>query len=151
MAAIPPFLGDTILPFPPQAVRDALVGLEGVARNMGDVTSVERVDSRTLKLVVRPGFSFIRGTLRVTMTIDEVEPGRKLVQTAKSEGIGLSMTIESAITLEPAGTGTKASWEARVVERKGLVSAIGASLIQAAANKVLEDGWNAVRKTLAST
>lgn len=148
MAAIPPFLGDTILPFPPQAVRDALVGLEGVARNMGDVTSVERVDSRTLKLVVRPGFSFIRGTLRVTMTIDEVEPGRKLVQTAKSEGIGLSMTIESAITLEPAGTGTKASWEARVVERKGLVSAIGASLIQAAANKVLEDGWNAVRKTL---
>jgi len=148
MAAIPPFLGDTILPFPPQAVRDALVGLEGVARNMGDVTSVERVDSRTLKLVVRPGFSFIRGTLRVTMTIDEVEPGRTLVQTAKSEGIGLSMTIESAITLEPAGTGTKASWEARVVERKGLVSAIGASLIQAAANKVLEDGWNAVRKTL---
>lgn len=150
MAAIPPFLGDTILPFPPQAVRDALVGLEGVARNMGDVTSVERVDSRTLKLVVRPGFSFIRGTLRVTMTIDEVEPGRTLVQTAKSEGIGLSMTIESAITLEPAGTGTKASWEARVVERKGLVSAIGASLIQAAANKVLEDGWNAVRKTLAA-
>ena len=148
MAAIPPFLGDTILPFPPQAVRDALVGLEGVARNMGDVTSVEREDSRTLKLVVRPGFSFIRGTLRVTMTIDEVEPGRTLVQTAKSEGIGLSMTIESAITLEPAGTGTKASWEARVVERKGLVSAIGASLIQAAANKVLEDGWNAVRKTL---
>ncbi|MBM4105641.1 MAG: hypothetical protein FJ257_05020 [Phycisphaerae bacterium] len=148
MAAIPPFLGDTTLPFPPPAVRDALVGLEGVARNMGDVTSVERVDARTLKLVVRPGFSFIRGTLRVTMTIDEVEPGRKLVQTAKSEGIGLSMTIESAITLEPAGTGTKASWEARVVERKGLVSAIGASLIQAAANKVLEDGWNAVRKTL---
>ena len=148
MAAIPPFLGDTTLPFPPQAVRDALVGLEGVAKHMGDVTSVERVDARTLKLVVRPGFSFIRGTLRVTMTIDEVEPGRKLVQTAKSEGIGLSMTIESAITLEPAGTGTKASWEARVVERKGLVSAIGASLIQAAANKVLEDGWNAVRKTL---
>ncbi len=152
MAAIPPFLGETTLPHPPQAVRDALVALEGVAKHMPDVTSVDRVDARTLKLVVKPGFSFLRGTLRVTMTIDETEPGRKLVQTAKSEGIGMSMTIESAITLEGIADGaeTKASWEAKVVERKGLVSAVGPSLIQAAANKVLEDGWNAVRKTLAA-
>ena len=128
MAAIPPFLGETTLPHPPQAVRDALVALEGVAKHMPDVTSVDRVDARTLKLVVKPGFSFLRGTLRVTMT------------------------IESAITLEAIADGaeTKASWEAKVVERKGLVSAVGPSLIQAAANKVLEDGWNAVRKTLAS-
>jgi hypothetical protein len=36
-----------------------------------------------------------------------------------------------------------------VTERKGLVSAIGPSLIKAAADKTLKDGWEAVRKTLA--
>jgi len=151
MAAIPSFVGETTLPYPTETVRDALVNLEQVAARMPDVTKVDRVDDRTLKLVVKPGFSFIRGTLRVTMTIDETEPGTRLVQTAKSEGIGMSMTIESTITLEPAADGaeTKASWDAKVVERKGLVSAVGPSLIQAAANKVLEDGWNAVRTTLA--
>lgn len=148
MAAIPPFSGETDLPFPPERVFAALRELEGVARRMPDVASVERVDGNTLKLVVKPGFSFLRGTLRVTMSIEEVEAGRSLVQTARSEGIGMSMTIRSQIALAPSPEGTAASWRAEVVERKGLVSAVGPSLIQAAANKVLADGWTAVSQHL---
>lgn len=151
MAAIPPFSGETHLPFPPDRVFAALRELEGVARQMPDVASVERVDASTLKLVVKPGFSFLRGTLRVTMSIEEVEAGRSLVQTARSEGIGMSMTIRSRISLAAAEGGTTASWLAEVVERKGLVSAVGPSLIQAAANKVLADGWAAVSRTLEAT
>lgn len=150
MAAIEPFVGEELLAFPPDRVLHALKHVELVSKHMADVQSVERVDDRTLKLVVRPGFSFIRGTLRVTMTLDEKVPGKTIVQTAKSEGIGMSMTIESTITLEADGAGTKARYEARVTERKGLVSAIGPSLIKAAADKTLKDGWEAVRKTLAA-
>ena len=151
MAAIEPFVGEESLAFPPAKVYEALKHIEGVSKFMADVQSVERIDARTLKLVVRPGFSFLRGTLRVTMTLDEKEPGKTIVQTAKSEGIGMSMTIESVITLSADGAGTKARYEARVTERKGLVAAVGPSLIKAAADKTLRDGWDAVRKSLAAT
>jgi carbon monoxide dehydrogenase subunit G len=151
MAAIPPFAGEQHLPFPPERVFAALRELEAVARRMPDVASVERVDGHTLKLVVKPGFSFLRGTLRVTMSVEETAPGRSLVQTARSEGIGMSMTIRSEISLSSAEGGTAAAWRAEVTERKGLVAAVGASLIQAAANKVLADGWSAVSRTLEET
>jgi carbon monoxide dehydrogenase subunit G len=150
MAAIEPFSGEQSLPFPPDRVYAALRELEGVAKQMPDVQSVERVDDHTLKLVVRPGFSFLRGTLKVTMQVEEREPGRTLVQTATSQGIGMSMTIRSEISISPAEGGTCAAWRAEVVERKGLVSAVGPSLIKAAANKVLEDGWTALRAALSA-
>ncbi len=149
MAAMEPFTGQEVLAVSLEAAVRALRDLEGVAKAMRDVESVERTDADTLKLVVRPGFSFMRGTMRTTLTCTETAP-QTLTLVAKSSGIGMGITVESVMkfsAIDPAST--RIDWTACVTERKGLVSAVGQSLIKAAADKVLQDGWAAVRASLA--
>ncbi len=148
MAAMEPFTGTEALAFSLERSLGAFRDLEGIVKRMGDVQSVARVDANTLKLVVRPGFSFIRGTMRTTMSCVETAP-QTLTLVAKSEGIGMGMTVESEMRFSADGAeATKVDWTASVTERKGLVSAVGVSLIRAAAEKVLKDGWGAVRDHL---
>lgn len=151
MAAMEPFTGQESLAFSIEKSMGALRDLEAVVKRMGDVQSATRVDANTLKLVVRPGFSFIRGTMRTTVTCTETAP-QTLTLVAKSEGIGMGITVESAMKFSAVSAHeTTVDWTACVTERKGLVSAVGQSLIKAAADKVLKDGWAAVRTHLEST
>ncbi len=150
MAAMEPFTGQEVLAVSIDKAMHALRDLEGVAKSMSDVESVERADANTLKLVVRPGFSFMRGTMRTTLSCKETAP-QTLTLVATSAGIGMGITVESVMKFSStAAQETRIDWTACVTERKGLVSAVGQSLIKAAADKVLKDGWTAVRSSLAS-
>lgn len=148
---IEPFSGEESLAAPPARVFAALTDLDVLAQTLPGLVSSERVDDRTLRAVVRPGFSFLRANLRLTVTIIETTPPAAAALRIAAQSIGLSMQVESRVRIEairgPDGAeASKVHWEARVGELSGLVTAVGPTLIRAAADKVIRDGWDAVRK-----
>ena len=62
-----------------------------------------------------------------------------------AQGIGVGMTIESYLTVEPLASGARLVWRAEVVELKGLVASVSPGLIRAAAEQVIRDIWTRIR------
>lgn len=142
------FAGEETFAAAPEKLFATLTDLKALAASMPDVQSSEVVDERTVRAVVRPGFSFLRGSMKVTVTLTESQPPRCAVMRTSASGIGVGMEIEARMTIEPGegGATSRLIWEAAVLERKGLLSAVPSSLIQAAAEKTIRDGWNSLRK-----
>src|SRR5438552_594729 len=84
---------------------------------------------------VRPGFSFARGTLDVTMEILERHEPEAVRFRLTSKGIGSSSVVESALKIAADGVGTKVSWTAEVMQLGGLLKMVPAGLIRGAAQK----------------
>lgn len=142
------FSGEETFAATPEKLFTTLTDLKALAGSMPDVQSSEVVDDRTVRAVVRPGFSFLRGTMKVTVTLTDSEAPRRAVMRTSASGIGVGMEIEAKMTIEPheGGKASRLLWEAAVLERKGLMSAVPSSLIQAAAEKTIRDGWTSLRK-----
>ncbi len=66
------FGGEESFAAPPERLFGLLTDLDGLADTIPDLVSSHRVDDRTLECVVRPGFSFLRGTMRVTIRLGEL-------------------------------------------------------------------------------
>jgi carbon monoxide dehydrogenase subunit G len=98
---------------------------------------------------VRPGFSFARGTLDVSMEILERRATESVRFRLTSKGIGSSSVVESALTLSADGTGAKVNWMAEVMQLGGLLKMVPSGLIRGAAQKVIEDVWDGIAKKLA--
>src|SRR6185437_14433388 len=58
----------------PERLFAVVTDLETLSENIPNLVSAERTDERTLKCVVRPGFSFLRGTLKLTISLADLEP-----------------------------------------------------------------------------
>lgn len=64
----------------------------------------------------------------------------------ESKAIGVQIAVETALRVEASGDSSSAlHWTAHVVERKGLVAAVSASLLRAAAEKVIQQTWERLR------
>lgn len=146
MGAIEPFGGTESFKAGPEAVYAALTDLDALAETIPDKVSSERVDDRTVKAVVRPGFSFLRGTMRLTVEMDKTDASREAVMRTSAEGIGLGMKVEAKMKVEAEGSGSKVGWTAQVTEMRGLIAAVGPTLIKAAADKTVRDGWAQLRR-----
>lgn len=140
--------GSEVLPAPPEKVFDAVTDLDRVASLIPDLVSAEKDPDGALRCVVRPGFSFIRGTLKTTVRIVEATRPSSAVMRISSAGIGMGMELESRLALTPDPAGTRLDWSGRVLERKGLIAAVSPGLIRAAAEKTVRDGWDKLRAML---
>src|SRR5688500_18445750 len=145
--SLEPFFGEETFAAPQAVVFGVLTDLDAVAAAMPGLVSSQKVDERTLKAVVRPGFSFMSGQVRMTLTLAEAQPPEFALMRVSAQSIGVSMNIESRLSLSPLddGRATRLAWEARVYDMKGLISAVPAGLVRAAAEKVITDGWKALR------
>jgi carbon monoxide dehydrogenase subunit G len=65
-----------------------------------------------------------------------------------AQGIGLSMRVLSHLLVAEFGEGSRLTWHAQVVERKGLIAAVSSGLIRAAADQVIRHAWSSVRTQL---
>jgi carbon monoxide dehydrogenase subunit G len=114
-----------------------------------DVESVTQAEADRAALVLRPGFAFVRGTLDVTLqVVDAVAPSSARVL-LHSKGIGSSSDVEATLALAPQGEGTRVHWVAEVKSLGGLLKMVPSGLVRGAAQKVVEDAWNAVAAKLA--
>lgn len=150
MGTIEPMSGEETFAASPARVLAFITDAAALAGTMPGVEGVERVDERTARCVVHPGFSFMRGTMRVTLSIAESDPVRGVVVRTHAQGIGASVEIESRLRLDErdGGKAARVNWEARVTALRGLVAAVPPSLIKGAADKLVRDGWQAVRKRI---
>jgi len=144
------FGGEETLVAPPERVFDLLTDLDQLATTIPDLVSAEKTDERTLQCVVRPGLSFLRGTLRVTIVLGEIERPVSATMRVAAKGIGTQIGVESRIQIANDPAGTKLTWTAEVVELKGLAATVGRTLITAAADQVIRGAWQRVRERLGS-
>jgi carbon monoxide dehydrogenase subunit G len=146
-SSLEPFSGQETFVAPPQRVFDVLTDLDALPSAMPGLVSSEKVDDRTLSAVVRPGFSFMTGQIRLTLTVPEARPPKFALMRVAAASIGFGMNIESKLNLSPIeeSRSTLLAWEARVYDMKGLITAVPAGLIRAAADKVITDGWKSLR------
>ncbi|HEX4130513.1 MAG TPA: carbon monoxide dehydrogenase subunit G [Pirellulales bacterium] len=145
------FSGEEHFAAPPERVFAVLTDLDTIAATIPDLQSSERVDANTLKCVVRPGFSFLRGTLKLTLTVADVVPPTSATMHVEGQGIGMGMTVDSRLRLGPEPGGTKLAWAAEVSQLKGLVATISAALITAAADQIVRNAWQQVRAKVESS
>jgi carbon monoxide dehydrogenase subunit G len=97
---------------------------------------------------LRPGFSFVRGTLEVTLQVAERVRETSARLLLHSKGIGSSSDVEAALKFAPQDKGTRVDWTADVKELGGLLKAVPQGLIKASAEKVTADVWAAVEAKL---
>ncbi|MEX0586431.1 MAG: SRPBCC domain-containing protein [Pirellulales bacterium] len=127
-----------------------LVDLDFLASVLPDVESCQKVDSATLSCVVRPGFSFLRGRLTVTIAVAEQNPPVSARLDVTSKGIGTTIRVDARLEIDPCPAGSHLRWRMQVVELKGLVAAVSRSLIAGAAEEVIRKTMQRVRETLAT-
>lgn len=153
------FGGEEILAATPDRVYDFLTDLDGFPAVIPELVSHERPDPSTLQCVVRPGFSFLRGTMKLRFTLDELVPPSSAVMRIDAAGIGVSMKVASRMKFEPyadaaaagGGPATKVVWQSTVSDLKGLVATISPGLVRSAADQVLQHGWKKLREKLAQS
>lgn len=131
-----------------EALFAALTDFELLARVIPDLETSELVDPQTLACVVRPGFSFLRGTMKLTIRLAETHPPDSAVITTTTRGIGTTIETSSDLRLEPDSSGTLLHWTAEVTKMSGLVATVSPSLVSAAADRVIRTAWDRIRAEL---
>jgi carbon monoxide dehydrogenase subunit G len=147
------FEGEETFAAPRERVYALLVDLDALPESIPDLTSSKKVDEWTLEAVVRPGFSFLRGTMKLRFTLDELKPTTDAVLKIDASGIGVSMKVTSRMHLSDAvgpdgGAATKLVWKAEVSDLKGLVATVSPGLVRAAADQVVRHGWAQLHEKL---
>jgi carbon monoxide dehydrogenase subunit G len=142
------FEGERSFPQAPEQLWPKMRDAAFLAQCIPDGTPHEGATRDRAVCTVHPGFSFMRGSLDVTIQVlDSQEPGHvKFSQ--KSTGIGSSSEVETSVTLTPHEQGTKIHWSADVKNLGGLLKMVPSGLVRGAANKVIEDVWNGVAQKL---
>jgi len=132
----------------PARLFDALSNLDVLAANIPNLISAEKVDERTLKCAVKPGSSFLRGTLKLTITLTERNPPVVAAMSIVAQGIGASMQVASRMQITPEGTGSRLNWQADVERVTGLLASVPSGLVKAAADQTIRHAWEQVREKL---
>jgi len=142
------FEGDRDFAMPPAELYARLTDPAFLVQCIPDVESVGTCTADHATLVIRPGFSFVRGTLELDLRVaDRVEPTSARVLLL-SKGIGSSSEVEAQLTLAEQSGGTRVHWTAEVKRLDGFMKFLPAGLIRGAAEKVINDAWERVRARL---
>ena len=135
------FEGEKDFPQPPAELWSKLADARFLVQCIPDVESVKEQEADRAVMVLRPGFSFVRGTLETTLrVVDAIEPASARYVLA-NKGIGSSAEVEAIVALAPQGTGTRVRWTAEVKTLGGLLKMVPSGLIRGAAEKVINDAW----------
>lgn len=114
------------------------------------VESVASAEADQAVCVLRPGFSFVRGTLEVTLRVVERVPGQSVRAQAHSKGIGSTSDVETRVTFTPRDGGAHLDWTVEIQDLGGLLKAVPQGLVKASAQKVVADLWASLEARLAS-
>ena len=140
--------GDEKFDGPPDLLWQSLSRPEFLCQCFPGVDRVVRADDRSASLIVRPGFSFVRGTLEVSFEFAETDPPRSARVLIHIKGIGSSAELETRLEVLLADSGTRVTWSAEAIQVGGLLKAVSQGLMQGAAQKVAMDTWAEVRRRL---
>ncbi len=144
------FEGDRDFALAPGDVTIQLSDVRFLTQCIPGLESVAQAEPGRVVCRLRPGFSFVRGTLDVTLTVVEVVPGASVRYHVHGKGIGSSNTVVAHLHVVPHEAGSRVHWSADITEVGGLLKAVPQGLIQGAAQKVIGDIWTNIASSLAS-
>jgi carbon monoxide dehydrogenase subunit G len=140
------FEGDREFPLAPAELWPKLRDARFLVTCISNATVEGEPERDKAVCTVRPGFAFVRGTLRTTIEVLDAKEPTDLRFRLSSKGIGTSSEVETALTIAAAGPGSRVRWTADVKRLGGLLKAMPAGLIRGAAQKTIEDVWQEVAK-----
>jgi carbon monoxide dehydrogenase subunit G len=138
------FEGEREFPVAPAVAWEKLGDARFLVACIPDTDRVTVAEADQAACVVRPGFSFVRGTLELTIRVLERQPDQGVRVAVDSKGIGSSSTVEATLTLTASDGGARLNWSAAVTRLGGLLKAVPSGLIRAAATKIINDVWTVV-------
>ena len=140
--------GDRDFPKPPEEVWDKLSDTRFLAGCVPGAEAIAQAEREHVVCTVRPGFSFVRGTLELTLHVAEAVPSRSIRLLLHTKGIGSTSDVEADLALAPQAHGTRLHWAIDIRSLGGLLKAVPQGLIQASAQKVITDALAAVEARL---
>jgi carbon monoxide dehydrogenase subunit G len=144
------FEGDQDIPKPPAEVWAKLSDARFLVQCIPDAEQTGEASPTTAVCKVRPGFSFVRGTLETTLKVVEAVEPSSVRLSLESKGIGASSVVEVVLALAAADGGTRIHWTADVKSLGGLLKLVPQGLIRGAAQSVINDVWAQVQTKLGS-
>ena len=142
------FEGEKTLAQDPQICWTKLTDLRFLGQCISNIESAKQSGPDQVQFKLRPGVSFVRGTLEVTVKLERTEIGKSARFLINSRSIGISSDAEAMIKLEPGSGGTHLHWTVVIKTLGGLLKAVPQGLIKASAQKVITDIWSAVEQNL---
>jgi len=142
------FEGERRFSLPPAQLWPKLRDAAFLVHCIPDATVIGEPDRDRGHCSVRPGFSFVRGTMDVTIQILDGEEPVAVKFALISKGVGSSSEVESVLTVAAADSGSVVHWAAELKSLGGLLKMAPTGLVRGAAQKVIEDVWNGIEKAL---
>jgi carbon monoxide dehydrogenase subunit G len=142
------FKGERELNLPQEQVWEKLRDARFLVTCVPDVQSVSKSEQDLAVCRIRPAFSFIAGSLDLTIRIVEAVPHSRIRIEQSTKGIANSSTVESILAFAALPQGTRLDWSAKVIQLGGLLKAVPEGLLRGAAEKVITTGWTTVLNKL---
>jgi carbon monoxide dehydrogenase subunit G len=142
--------GEELFGQPPDILWQSLSDPAFLCQCFPGVDRVLRSDARSATVIVRPGFSFVRGTLEISFEFSEVEPPCAARVVIQIKGIGSSAELETRLNIASDGAASRVTWQVNANQFGGLLKAVSQGLMQAAAQKVAADTWAEIRRRISS-
>ena len=144
------FQGERIFPLAPEQLWPKLRDAAFLANCIPDGKPHASATRDKSVCTVQPGFSFMRGSLDITIEVVAGNEPTTLRFKLVSKGIGSSSEVTSSLTIAKHEIGSKVDWHAEVTNLGGLLKMIPDGLIRGAAKKVIEDVWTGIAATLSA-
>jgi carbon monoxide dehydrogenase subunit G len=141
------FEGDKVFPLPVGDVAAKLSDAAWLVSCLPDVKVTESTRDRA-GWRLKPKLSFVTGSLDAIIEAVERDPGKMAAYRITTKGIGASSSVLTRLEFRDAGGVTSVHWTGELVEVTGLLKMVPRGLIQATAQKVIEDVWEAVSARL---
>ncbi len=132
---------------PASEVWRRLSDLSFLAGAIPGLSSLSSTSEDHVTCRVKPGLSFLTGSLSTTIDVQERSEPR-LVLGIRSKGIGSMAAVTTTFEVGEAGGGAGVTWTATVDDLGGLLKPVGAGLIEASAGRVIASAWEGFRAQL---
>jgi carbon monoxide dehydrogenase subunit G len=129
-------------------VWDKLSDARFLAGCVPGAEAVQQAERDKALCTIRPGFSFVRGTLELTLQVAEAVPDQSIRLLVHTKGIGSTSDVQADLTLAPQAAGTLLHWTIDIRSLGGLLKAVPQGLVKAAAQKVVADALATVETRL---
>ena len=135
--------GEKTFPLP---AADVAAKLSDAAFLVGCLTDAKVTEATPDRAAwkLKPTLSFLTGSLDVILEATGREPGKSVAYKVSTKAIGASSTVLTRLEFREADGGTAVRWTGDLTEVTGLLKMVPKGLIQATAQKVIDDVWAAV-------
>ncbi len=113
-----------------------------------DVEKVNKLEPDHAELLLKPGFSFVRGSLELSIKVVYAVCPESVKWVTTSKGIASSSKVEVTMALSAVKVGTHVEWVMEIKELTGLLKMVPPGLIRGAAEQVIKDVWALVVRKL---